>query len=287
MARATINGIEIDYELRGDAGAPAVVITPGGRYPKNSPGVPELADALVAGGKRVLLWDRPNCGLSDVSFDAESESLLHGNTLAGLIRQLDLGPVTLAAGSAGSRVSLIAASRNPELISHLTLWWITGGPIGLMSLATFYCAEPARMLGMGGGMEAVAKTFSWSQVEHNPRARAQLLAQDPDAFIEKMQKWAAAYAPSKDSPVPGMAPEHFAALTMPVLIMRNGRHDLDHSYETTEWVHRLIPHSKLIDAPWREDEWNQLRVERAAGTAAGPFQCWPQAAPLILDFTRS
>src|SRR2546428_8171412 len=62
MARMTINGIGIDYELLGDAGAPPAVITPGGRFPRDTPGVPELAAELVKGGKRVLLWDRPNCG---------------------------------------------------------------------------------------------------------------------------------------------------------------------------------------------------------------------------------
>src|SRR5512145_2120603 len=104
MARIAISGIEIDYELLGPAGAQAVAITPGGRFPKESPGVPELAQALAAGGRRVLLWDRPNCGASDICFDANTESELNGRTLTQLIRALDLGPTTLAAGAAGSRV---------------------------------------------------------------------------------------------------------------------------------------------------------------------------------------
>jgi len=33
---------------------------------------------------------------------------------------------------------------------------------------------------------------------------------DPDEFISIMQKWAAAYAPSEISPVPGMEPADFA-----------------------------------------------------------------------------
>ena len=41
---------------------------PGGRFSKDFGGIHELADALAEGGKRVLLWDRPNCGRSDVQF---------------------------------------------------------------------------------------------------------------------------------------------------------------------------------------------------------------------------
>src|SRR3546814_14752123 len=81
--------------------------------------LPELAQGLVAGGRRGLLWDRPNCGASDISFDGDSESALQARVLIKLIRTLDLGPTALAAGSAGSRVSLIAASRGPDAVSHL------------------------------------------------------------------------------------------------------------------------------------------------------------------------
>src|ERR1700760_3221539 len=104
MARATLSGIDIEYQLLGPSGAPAIALTPGGRFSMNSPGLPELAQALAAGGRRVLLWDRPNCGASDVSFDGDSESDLQARILVELIRTLGLGPTALAAGSAGSRV---------------------------------------------------------------------------------------------------------------------------------------------------------------------------------------
>ena len=150
MARIDISGIGIEYELLGEPGAATVAITPGGRFPMDYPGVRELGLELAAGGKRVLLWDRPNCGYSDISFDAESESILGARTLIQLIRTLELGPTALAAGSAGSRVSLIAASRDPEIISHLVLWWISGGTIGLLNLATYYCGGSAIAASQGG-----------------------------------------------------------------------------------------------------------------------------------------
>lgn len=288
MARKTINGIGIDYELLGDAGAPAVAITPGGRFPRDTPGVPELAAELVKGGKRVLLWDRPNCGASDACFDdSQPESIMHANVLGQLIRELDLGPTALAAGSAGSRTSLITASRHPDIISHLVVWWISGGNIGLMQLAWGYACESAN-LASWRGMQAVADSPAWAdQVKRNPKTRDYILAQDPKRFIEIMQSWAGAYAPTKDSPVPGMSPENFAALTMPVLILRSSPDDVSHPRATTDWVHKLIPHSKMVDPPWRENEWNLTMVDLEEGKVPGIFVSWPQAAPLILEFTAS
>ncbi len=284
MARIAIFGIDIDYELLGDPSHPAIAITPGGRFPRDSPGLPGLAAALVAGGRQVLLWDRPNCGASDLCFEADNESELHGLVLTGLIRELDLGPTALAAGSAGSRVSLIAASRDPEIVSHLVLWWISGGTLGLISLASYYCCDSA-IAASHGGMAAVAELPGWAdQIRRNPGNRDILLAQDPDDFIATMERWASFYLPVETSPVPGMSPEDFARLNMPVLIFRNGRSDLSHPRQTSEWVHELIPHSKLVEPPWPDDEWNR-RCIHAMQVGSGHFAGWPALAPQILAFT--
>lgn len=285
MANIRISNLRIEYELLGNAGAPAVALTPGGRFSMESPGVRELAQAMAAGGRRVLLWDRPNCGASDVCFEGESESELQAQALLQLIRTLDLGPTALAGGSAGSRVSLIAASREPESISHLLLWWISGGPIGLMQLATYYCGESATLASQGG-MAAVAASTAWAdQIKRNPRNREVLLAQDPERFIETMQRWAAVYAPSSQSPVPGMWREDFARLRMPALVFRSGRSDLSHPRRTSEWVHELIPHSQLAEPPWSDREWNE-RLIASLKHGRGLFEGWPALAPAILDFLR-
>lgn len=285
MARIDVNGIGIDYELLGRPGDPAVVLTPGGRFAKDTVGVPQLAEALAAEGRRVLLWDRPNCGASDVCFRGRTESQLHAQTLVTLIRLLELGPTALAAGSAGSRVSLIAAARDPEIVSRLALWWISGDPIGLMQLAPIYCGEPATLASIGG-MQAVVDGPSFAdQIARNSRNRDILLAQDPSAFIATMQRWAAAYAPSEHSPVPGMSREDFARLRMPTLIYRCGESDLSHTRRTNEWVHELIPHSELREPPWPDQEWNG-RMRAYARGSGGLFENWPMLAPGILEFLR-
>src|SRR5687767_10381378 len=101
MARIEVNGIGVEYELIGPAGAHAVALTPGGRFGGDIPGVRELGEVLVANGKRALIWDRPNRGASDVCFEGNNESEMWAHTLTGLIRALDLGPTVVAGGSAG------------------------------------------------------------------------------------------------------------------------------------------------------------------------------------------
>ena len=286
MARMTINGLGIEYELLGDKGAPAIALTPGGRFPITTVGLRELGLELVKGGKRVLIWDRPNCGLSDLNLDGESESGVNGRTLATLIRELDLGPTALAAGSAGSRVSMIAAAAAPDLISHMVLWWISGGPIGLMSLAAYYYGEAAALV-MRDGMIGLDKAPAWVDLmQNNAKARETLLAQEPFAFVEIMQKWAAGFKPPEDSPVPGMKPKDFEALEMPILIFRSGLSDTAHPRETSEWVHKLIPQSKIMDPPWGDREWIERGQEWSAGKTKGLFVRWPLLAPTILDFVN-
>ena len=284
MARIQISGLGIEYELFGPKDAPAIVLTPGGRFAKDSPGLPELARVLAAGGRRVLLWDRPNCGASDISFEGKSESDLQARTLIELIRALELGPTAVAAGSGGSRVSLIAAARDPEAVSHLIVWWISGGALSLISLAAYYCVGSA-IAASRGGMAAVADSPGWAeQIQRNPKNRDILLAQDPERFIETMERWALAYMPNEASPVPGMSPESFARLRMPVLIYRSGKSDLSHTRRTSEWVHELIPHSELREPPWPDDEWNN-RSGYAMKHGSGHFAGWPALAPAVLDFT--
>ena len=59
---------------------------PRGQVQHDLPGVRELAVALAEQGNRVLIWDRPNCGSSDVSFTGPSESAMQADVLAGLPR---------------------------------------------------------------------------------------------------------------------------------------------------------------------------------------------------------
>jgi 2-hydroxy-6-oxonona-2,4-dienedioate hydrolase len=70
VAAMEIHGGLVEYEVLGPAGGQPVVLTPGGRFSRDVPGLRPLAGALAGGGLRVLIWDRPNCGASDVQSTA-------------------------------------------------------------------------------------------------------------------------------------------------------------------------------------------------------------------------
>src|SRR5262245_3350052 len=114
MPVATVDGVSLAYEVIGDRGRPWVV-TPGGRFSKDCPGVLELAEALAGEGNRALIWDRPNCGASDVCFTGPSESAMQADALAALLVDLDLAPAVIAGGSGGARVSMLTAARHREV----------------------------------------------------------------------------------------------------------------------------------------------------------------------------
>lgn len=286
MPRITVDGIGLEYELHGDAGAPAVALTPGGRFHMDTPGIREFAQELARGGRRALIYDRPNCGKSDACLLGPSESETQAEALAGLIKALDLGPTAIIGGSGGSRVSMLAAARHPDICSHLAVWWISGEPIGLMQLATYYCGEAAT-LASAGGMEAVMKATSWAEnFAMSSTAKDTIRNMDPDQFIAVMQKWASAYVPSDITPVPGMRPVDFARLTMPTIVFRSHKSDLSHTRTTSEWVHRLIPHSQFLDPPWRDDEWNYQSASTASGKGHSLFISWQKLTPVLLDFFK-
>ena len=159
-----MDGVEIAYELIGE-GQPWV-ITPGGRFSKDYGGVREMAEALAAHGKQVLIHDRPNCGASSVVFRGRSESEVQAEVLGALLRQLDLGPTVIVGGSGGARVSLLTAARNPDQTAGLAMWWISGGVPGLLSLASYYCMPSLRPRG-------AAAWRRWSSCRVGGGARAQ------------------------------------------------------------------------------------------------------------------
>jgi pimeloyl-ACP methyl ester carboxylesterase len=281
MATATVNGLRIGYELLGDRGTPWV-LTPGGRFPKETPGLRELAEELAKAGNRVLIWDRPNCGESDVCFEGDSESTLHADTLAALLARLDLAPAVLAGGSAGSRIALLTAARHPEVARALALWWISGGVMGQLVLGNVYCAPNIRAA-WADGMTAVAALPDWAEsIERNPANRDRILGQDRAAFIATMERWMMAYCPQPDKTIPGLPDQAVAGITVPALVFRSGASDAHHTRATSEAVAGLLPNARLAEPPWGDREWHERQAERAR--TGGLFVRWPLLAPALLDW---
>lgn len=279
MAKIDVNGLSIGYEVIGN-GSKTAIITPGGRFSKDTPGVRTLAENLAKHDYSTVIWDRPNCGESDICFEGETESILNANTLAGLLRKLDMAPALLIGGSAGSRVSLLVALRHPDVVRKIALVWISGDAIGLAGLVGVYCGGlyvAAKM----GGMAAVAEDPGLAEpIARNASNRDRVLAQDVETFGDTMQRWGRSYFPEGGSPVPGLLPDDFKKIKQPTLIFRSGQSDPHHPRYTTEQVHALIPGSKMVEPPWGDREW----LDRMVDGANGLFRNWGKLAPQLIEF---
>jgi pimeloyl-ACP methyl ester carboxylesterase len=284
VARTRVNTLSIEYELIGDAGARPWAITPGGRFSMTSPGVRELAVALAERGNRVLIWDRPNCGSSDVCFTGSSESAMQADALADLVRQLGLGPTIIAGGSGGARVSLLTAARHRDIAAGLAMWWISGGVFGLMTLGVHYCSGSLKAA-WNGTMEDVASLPEWAEViAGNPGNREIFLAQDRGEFLATMERWMAVYCPRDDELVPGLPDETGRALDLPTLVFRSGASDYNHTRATSESLAKLLPNARLVEPPWPDTEWNDRSSARPGGSGEGLFVGWPALAPMLQDW---
>lgn len=288
MARTEVNGVQIEYEIIGN-GSRSAIITPGGRFAKTMQGVKELAEELAKNDYRVLIWDRPNCGLSDICFEGETESKLNADVAAGLLRQLNMAPALVIGGSAGSRVSLLIAVRHPDVVERLVILWMTGGVIGVMGLGSIYYHDTWYKAQFKGGMQNVVEMLDWKPFcERDPRNRDYLLAWDPKAFRDRMVQWARSFIPDETTPMPDLTPADLRALKIPVMVYRSGEWDPHHTREASEWVAKLIPNSRLVEPPWGDREWI-VRTTEAEETKdhTGLFKSWPMMAPQILEFAQS
>jgi pimeloyl-ACP methyl ester carboxylesterase len=281
MPVAELDGIDVAYELVGEGGQ-LWVLTPGGRFTKEVGGLPEMARSLAGTGRRVLLWDRPNCGESSVVFRGPSESEVQAEALGALLRYLDLGPAVIAGGSGGARVSLLTAARNPGVTAGLAMWWISGGVPGLLQLANYYCM-PSSDAAWHGGMEAVVELDQWQEVQaKNPRNRERFLAMDRQEFLAVMDRWAVAYCPCDDALVPGLDGADVARLDVPILVFRSGASDMSHARATSEALAAGLPGAELVEPPWGDAEWNERRA--AVEETGSLFVRWPLLVPQLAEW---
>jgi pimeloyl-ACP methyl ester carboxylesterase len=285
MAAIEVNGGAVEYEFLGEVGAPVVVVTPGGRFSKDVPGFRRFAEALAGGGVRVLLWDRPNTGQSDVQLYGPTESHMRADTLHGLLTALDVAPCVIAGGSGGARDSMLTVMLYPELATKLVLWAIVGGVYGTVSLS--HNVLPSIQVLRSTGMEGLLDTQPWKElIKVNPRNHDRLVAIGADEIERVMLRWLNAFIPKAGQTIPGVDDDMFQRITVPTLIIRNGARDINHPKRTTLEVSCLIEGSKLIEPPWPEDAWEREVKLRVKGQA-NIFDYWLAGAPAIVEFVHA
>ena len=217
----------------------------------------------------MLLWDRPNCGKSDVQFYGQSESHMRAETLHGLLSALEIERCIIAGGSGGARDSMLTTMLYPELVSKLVVWNIVGGVYGTFVLG-FLLRRAEHSRGARTGNEAVAAMPEWREcIEENPTNKQRFLDLDPDEFLKVMLRWLNAFVSKPGQTIPGVDDEMFDRIRVPTLIIRGGENDWDHPKRTSLEVSCLIKGSKLIDPPWPEDAWEHAvrRPRRRQGQA--------------------
>jgi pimeloyl-ACP methyl ester carboxylesterase len=284
---ASIDGHDVAYEIFGEGNTGGTWIsTLGGRFAMDDPGFSLLAEELAKHNKQVILWDRPNCGSSEVRFDGPSESVIQADALAGLVKHLGVGPVMMQGGSGGARVTLLAAQRHPEICKGIALNWITGSTYGLLILAMVYCFD-SYFAAFTGGMEAVVELDLWKQVqERNPKNRDIILSQDREEFMDTMQRWMRVYYEVPGELIPGASDEELRAFTKPAIIFNSGHSDPHHPRYVTEGVAALLPNASLLDPPWGDHEWLDRGADNSAN-ANGLFRRWHLLTPQLLEFEAS
>jgi pimeloyl-ACP methyl ester carboxylesterase len=136
MPIAKVRGANINYEVLGTHG-PWIALSPGGRRALD--GVKSLAQRMADHGYRVLIYDRRNCGVSDIVIGGEqSEYEIWADDLYELATQLKALPLIVGGSSSGCRLSLTFALKYPQAVRALLLWRVTGGAFAAARLTENY-----------------------------------------------------------------------------------------------------------------------------------------------------
>jgi pimeloyl-ACP methyl ester carboxylesterase len=275
MPTAQIRGVSINYKVIGERG-PWVALNPGGRRALD--GVESLARRMAAGGYRVVIHDRRNCGASEVVIDGtESEYEIWAGDLHALLSGLNALPAVIGGSSSGCRTSILFALRHPEAVRALLLWRVTGGGFAANRLAENYYGQYIKAA-QEGGMAAVCAMEHWrDRIADNPANRDRLMRMDPQGFIAQMEHWRTYFLKGADLPVIGASTADLGAIRVPTLVVPGN--DRTHGIATGQRAQKLIPGSEIYNLFTQDLDLD-----------LGPIEAWEEReaemAGVFLDFLK-
>jgi pimeloyl-ACP methyl ester carboxylesterase len=268
MPLTKVRGVNINYKILGDHG-PWVALSPGGR--RDISGIELLASKVSDKGHRVVVFDRRNCGASDVVIDGEeSEYEIWADDVYELLRQLNALPAVVGGSSSGCRTALLFALRHPDAVRALLLWRVTGGRFACERLAEEYYGQFITAA-KAGGMAAVCEMEHWKErIEARPQNRDALMKMNPEQFIKVMSRWREYFIKGADLPVIGATEEDLKSIKVPTCVVPGN--DLTHGPQVVENLSRNMPHAevhKLFPKFYNEalsprEEWDEKAGEMAA-----------------------
>lgn len=268
MPIAQVRGVNLNYKIIGDHG-PWVALSPGGR--RDISGIELLAAALADEGHRVVVFDRRNCGASDVVIDGtDSEYEIWADDLHELLRQLDALPAVVGGSSSGCRTSLLFALRHPEAVRALLLWRVTGGRFACDRLAQEYYGQYIEAA-QQGGMAAVCEMEHWKErIQARPSNRDALMKMSPERFIKVMSHWREYFLRGADLPVIGATEEDLRSIKVPTCVVPGN--DLTHGPLVVENLRRAMPHAEV-----------HILFPKFYNEALSPREEWDEKAPIMAE----
>jgi pimeloyl-ACP methyl ester carboxylesterase len=268
MPTANVRGVNINYKVLGDHG-PWVALSPGGR--RDISGIELLASKVAEKGHRVVIFDRRNCGASDVVIEGdESEYEIWADDVYELLGQLKALPAVVGGSSSGCRTALLFALRHPESVRALLLWRVTGGRFACERLAEEYYGQHIKAA-QQGGMAAVCEMEHWKErIAAKPENRDALIRMTPQRFIEVMSHWREYFLKGADLPVIGATEADLKSIKVPTCVVPGN--DLTHGPQVVENLSRAVPQAevhKLFPKFYNEalsprEEWDEKAGEMAA-----------------------
>jgi pimeloyl-ACP methyl ester carboxylesterase len=268
MPIANVRGVDINYKVLGDHG-PWVALSPGGR--RDISGIELLASKVAEKGHRVVIFDRRNCGASDVVIEGdESEYEIWADDVYELLGQLKALPAVVGGSSSGCRTALLFALRHPESVRALLLWRVTGGRFACERLAEEYYGQHIKAA-QQGGMAAVCEMEHWKErIAAKPENRDALMRMTPQRFIDVMSHWREYFLKGADLPVIGATEADLKSIKVPTCVVPGN--DLTHGPQVVENLSRAVPQAevhKLFPKFYNEalsprEEWDEKAGEMAA-----------------------
>jgi pimeloyl-ACP methyl ester carboxylesterase len=268
MPLAKVRGVNINYKVLGEHG-PWVALSPGGR--RDISGIELLAGKVADTGHRVVIFDRRNCGASDVVIDGnDSEYEIWADDIHELLSQLGALPAFVGGGSSGCRTALLFALRHPGAVRGLLLWRVTGGRFACERLAQEYYGQYIAAAKQGG-MAAVCEMEHWKErIDARPENRDALMKMNPERFITVMSHWREYFLKGADLPVIGASEAELKSIKVPACIVPGN--DNTHGRQTGENLGSLLHRSEVYilfpkhyDEPLSpREEWDEKAGEMAA-----------------------
>jgi pimeloyl-ACP methyl ester carboxylesterase len=275
MPVAKLRGANLNYEVLGSHGS-WMALSPGGRRALDA--VKPLAQRMAHAGYRVLIFDRRNCGLSDIVIGGPtSEYEIWVDDLHELLSQLNGLPAVLGGSSSGCRLSLLFALKYSAAVRALLLWRVTGGAFAAQRLTENYYGQYIRAARQGG-MAAVCELDHFKErIAARPTNRETLMAMQPEDFIAAMERWQEQFHRAAELPVIGMSEKDLSSIKVPACIIPGN--DRTHNHAIAETAHRMIAGSELHDLFPGDLDVDLVPQEDLA-------QKDPEMARVFLDFLR-